>query len=49
MDIPPPPITAKLLRLLQTDYMGHDRVDEALGELGDRSLIAKVNHYRRLD
>jgi hypothetical protein len=49
VDIPPPPITAKLLRLLQLDYMGHDRVDEALGELGDRSLIAKVNHYRRLE
>jgi hypothetical protein len=29
--------------------MGHDRVDEALGELSDRSLIAKVNHYRRLE
>jgi hypothetical protein len=49
VDIPPPPITADLLRLLQTDYMGHDRVDEALGELGDRSLIAEVNHYRRLE
>jgi hypothetical protein len=49
VDIPPPPITAELLRLLQLDYMGHDRVDEALGELGDRSLIAKVNHYRRLE
>jgi hypothetical protein len=49
VDIPPPPITAKLLRLLQTDYMGHDHVDEALGELSDQSLIAKVNHYRRLD
>jgi hypothetical protein len=24
-------------------------VDEALGELSDQSLIAKVNHYRRLD
>jgi hypothetical protein len=49
IDIPPPPITAKLLRLLQTDYMGHDRVDEALGELGDRSLIAEVNRYHRLE
>jgi hypothetical protein len=29
--------------------MGHDCVDEALGELGDRSLIAKVNRYRRLE
>jgi hypothetical protein len=48
VDIPPPPITAKLLRLFDTDYMGHDRVDEALGELGDRSLIAKVNHYHQL-
>jgi hypothetical protein len=49
MDIPPPPITADLLRLIQTDYMGHDRVDEALGELGDRSLVAEVNRYRRLE
>jgi hypothetical protein len=29
--------------------MGHDRVDEALSEIGDRSLIAKVNCYRRLE
>jgi hypothetical protein len=29
--------------------MGHNRVDEALGELGDCSLIAKVNHYCRLE
>jgi hypothetical protein len=29
--------------------MGHDRVDEALGEIGDRSLIAKVARYRRLE
>jgi hypothetical protein len=29
--------------------MGHDRVDEALGELGDRSLTAEVNRYRRLE
>jgi hypothetical protein len=29
--------------------MGHNRVDEALGELGDRSLITKVNRYRRLE
>jgi hypothetical protein len=49
VDIAPPPITAKLLRLLHTDYMGHDHVDEALGELGDRSLIAEVNRYRRLE
>jgi hypothetical protein len=49
MDIPPPPITAKLLWLLHTDYMGHDRVDEALGELSDCSLIAKVNCYRWLE
>jgi hypothetical protein len=49
VDIPPPTITAELLRLLQLNYMGHDRVDEALGELGDRLLIAEVNHYRRLE
>jgi hypothetical protein len=49
VDIPPPPITANLLRLLQTDYMEYDRVDEALGELGDRLLIAEVNRYRRLE
>jgi hypothetical protein len=49
VDIPPPLITNDLLRLLQTDYMGHDHVDEALGELGDCSLIAKVNRYRRLE
>jgi hypothetical protein len=29
--------------------MGHNRVDEALGKLGDRSLIAEVNRYRRLE
>jgi hypothetical protein len=49
MDIPPPPITNELLRLLQTDYMGHDHVEEALGNLGDRSLIAEVNRYCRLE
>jgi hypothetical protein len=49
VDIPPPPITADILRLLHTDYMGHDRVDEALGEIGDRSLWAEVNRYRRLE
>jgi hypothetical protein len=49
VDIPPPPITANILRLLHTDYMGHDRVDEALGEIGDRSLIAEVSRYRRLE
>jgi hypothetical protein len=49
VDIPPPPITAELLRLLQLDYMGHDCMDEVLGELGDRSLIAEVNCYRRLE
>jgi hypothetical protein len=48
LDIPPPQITADLLRLLDTDYMGHERVDEALGEIGDRSLQAEVNRYRRL-
>jgi hypothetical protein len=31
-----------------TDYMGHERVDEALGEIGDRLLQAEVNQYRRL-
>jgi hypothetical protein len=49
MDIPPPPITADILRLLDTDYMGYDRVDEAIGEIGDRSLRAEVNCYRRLE
>jgi hypothetical protein len=49
VDIPPPPITADILRLLHTDYMGHDRVDEALGEIGDRSLIAEVTRYRPLE
>jgi hypothetical protein len=44
-----PPITTKLLWLLHTDYMGHDHVDKALGELGDRSLIAEVNCYCRLE
>jgi hypothetical protein len=29
--------------------MGHDRVDEALGEIGDWSLRAEVNQYRRLE
>jgi uncharacterized lipoprotein len=29
--------------------MGYDRVDEALGEIGDRSLRAEVNRYRRLE
>jgi hypothetical protein len=47
--MPPPPITADILWLLQTDYMGHDRVDEALGEIGDRSLIAEVNRYHQLE
>jgi hypothetical protein len=48
LDVPPPPITADILRLLDTDYMGHERVDEALGEIGDGSLQAEVNQYRRL-
>jgi hypothetical protein len=48
LDIPPPPITADILRLLDTDYMGHERVDKALREIGDRSLQAEVNRYRRL-
>jgi hypothetical protein len=49
IDIPPPPITADILRLLDTDYMGHDNVDEAIGEIGDRSLKAEVNRYQRLE
>jgi hypothetical protein len=49
VDIPPPLITADILRLLDSDYMGYDRVDEAIGELGDRSLRAEVNRYRRLE
>jgi hypothetical protein len=48
VDTPPPIITADILRLLDTDYMGLDHVDEALGELGDRSLRAEVNRYRQL-
>jgi hypothetical protein len=28
--------------------MGHERVDEALEELGDRSLQAEINRYRQL-
>jgi hypothetical protein len=43
VDISPPPISANILRLLDTDYMGHDNVDEAIGEIGDWSLRAKVN------
>jgi hypothetical protein len=49
VDIPPPIITANILRLLDSDYMGLDRVDEALGEIGDCSLQAEVNRYRRLE
>jgi hypothetical protein len=49
VDVPPPIITADILWLLQTDYMGHDRVNEALGEIGDWSLIAEVNRYRCLE
>jgi hypothetical protein len=49
VDIPPPLITANILQLLNTDYMGYDRVDEALRELGDHSLRAEVNRYRRLE
>jgi hypothetical protein len=49
IDILPPPISADILRLLDTDYMGHDNVDEAIGEIGDRSLRAEVNRYRRLE
>jgi hypothetical protein len=29
--------------------MGHNRVDEVLGEIGDRSLITEVNRYRHLE
>jgi hypothetical protein len=49
IDIPPPPITAEILRLLDTDYMGHNNVDEAIGEIGDRSLRAEVNRYWKLE
>jgi hypothetical protein len=49
VDVAPPPISADILRLLDTDYMGHDNVDEAIGEIGDRSLRAEVNRYRRLE
>jgi hypothetical protein len=49
VDTPPPIITADILRLLDSDYMGHDHVDEAIGEIGDRSLRAEVNRYRRLE
>jgi hypothetical protein len=48
VDIPAPPITADILQLLDTDYMDHQWVDEALGEIGDRSLQAEVNRYRQL-
>jgi hypothetical protein len=36
VDIPPPPISADILRLLDTDYMGHQDVDEAIGPLGPK-------------
>jgi hypothetical protein len=49
VDIPPPPITSDILRLLDTDYMGHDNMDEAIGEIGDWSLRAEVNRYWRLE
>jgi hypothetical protein len=49
IDIPPPLISADILRLLDTDYMGHDNVDEAISEIGDRSLRAEVNRYQRLE
>jgi hypothetical protein len=35
VNVPPPIITNDILRLLHTDYMGHDHVDEALSEIGD--------------
>jgi hypothetical protein len=46
LDIPTPPITADILQLLDTDYMGHEWVNEAIRELGDCSLQAEVNCYR---
>jgi hypothetical protein len=46
LDVPPPMLTANILRLLDTDYMGHEHVDEALGEIGDRLLQAEVIRYR---
>jgi hypothetical protein len=49
VDIPPPSISAKLLWLLHTDYMGHECMDEALREIGDHSLIAEVNRFRHLE
>jgi hypothetical protein len=49
IDVPPPPITADILWLLDTDYMGHESVDEAIGEIGNCSLRAEVNRYRRLE
>jgi hypothetical protein len=49
VDIPPPLITTDILRLLDTDYMGYNNVEEAIRELGDRSLRAEVNRYRRLE
>jgi hypothetical protein len=48
-DIPLPLITTDILRLLHTDYMGHKRVDEAIEEIGDRSLRAKINRYHWLE
>jgi hypothetical protein len=49
IDVPPPLISADILWLLDTDYMGHNNVDEAIGEIGDRSLRAEVNRYRKLE
>jgi hypothetical protein len=49
INIPPPLITADILRLLDTDYMGYDNMEEAIGEIGDRSLRAEVNRYRCLE
>jgi hypothetical protein len=43
VDTPMPLIPAKLLCLLHTDYMDHERVDEALSELSDQSLITEVS------
>jgi hypothetical protein len=45
VDTPLPPVDAEALYLLQTTYADHMRVDKALGELGDHSLIAEVNRY----
>jgi hypothetical protein len=53
VNIPPPPITADILRLLDTDYMGYDRVDECYGRLAvvsdvdDGGFVLNVNKELR--